>query len=277
VIKLKIKKKRKIINEDTDVKSSDKIFQKALEKIDTNLVLDVKNLTKIYIVGEYKTTARDNVNLQVKKGELVAIVGPSGAGKTTLINCLGALDFPDEGKIIYNIDGKGTGSDITKMSNKEHKEVRLHKIGLIFQFYNLFPILTAYENVELPTLLAKKSSKVSESKVKELLNIVGLGDRMYHKPTQMSGGEQQRVTVARSMVNEPLLVLADEPTGELDTETTTQIMKIFLELRDAGQSILMVTHNLRIAEVADRIITITDGRLVDERKGGKSLREIWYD
>lgn len=277
MIKLKIKKKRKIINEDTDVKSSDKNFQKALEKIDTNLVLDVKNLTKIYIVGEYKTTALDNVNLQVKKGELVAIVGPSGAGKTTLINCLGALDFPDEGKIIYNIDAKGTGSDITKMNDKEHKAIRLHKIGLIFQFYNLFPILTAYENVELPALLANKSSNDSEVKVKELLNIVGLGDRMYHKPTQMSGGEQQRVTVARSMVNEPLIVLADEPTGELDTETTTQIMEIFLKLRDAGQSILMVTHNLRIAEVADRIITITDGRLVNERKGGKSLREIWYD
>lgn len=277
MIELNIKKKRKIINKETGVKSTDKIFQKALEKIDKNLILEVKNLSKIYMVGDYKIAALDNVSLRVKKGELVAIVGPSGAGKTTLINCLGALDFPDEGKIIYNIDGRGTGSDITKMNDKEHKEIRLHKIGLIFQFYNLFPILTAYENVELPALLAKKGSKDSESKVKELLNIVGLGDRMYHKPTQMSGGEQQRVTVARSMVNEPLIILADEPTGELDTETTTQIMKIFLELRDGGQSILMVTHNLRIAEVADRIITITDGRLVSERKGGKSLREIWYD
>jgi len=254
---------------------------KALEpftgKIDSDLVLDVRNLTKIYTIGDYTITALDRVDLQIKKGELVAIVGPSGAGKTTLINCLGALDFPDAGQVIYNIDGRGTGSDITTMTDKEHKQIRLHEIGFIFQFYNLFPILTAYENVELPALLAKKSSADIEEKVNELLSVVGLGARMHHKPTQMSGGEQQRVTVARSMVNEPLILLADEPTGELDTETTTQIMKIFLELRDKGQSILMVTHNRRIAEIADRIITITDGQLVSERQGGKRLAEIWND
>ncbi|MHA1509966.1 MAG: ABC transporter ATP-binding protein, partial [Promethearchaeota archaeon] len=246
-------------------------------KIDTDLVLDVRNLTKIYTIGDYTITALDRVSLQIKKGELVAIVGPSGAGKTTLINLLGALDFPDAGQVIYNIDGRGTGSDITTMTDKEHKQIRLHEIGFIFQFYNLFPILTAYENVELPALLAKKSSADIEEKVNELLSVVGLGARMHHKPTQMSGGEQQRVTVARSMVNEPLILLADEPTGELDTETTTQIMKIFLELRDKGQSILMVTHNRRIAEIADRIITITDGQLVSERQGGKRLAEIWND
>jgi len=259
------------------LKDSDLIFQKDLEKINPNLVLDVKNLTKIYTLGDYQVNALDKISLQVKKGELVAIVGPSGAGKTTLINCLGALDFPDDGSVVYNIDGAGAGSDITKMNDKEHKEMRLHKIGLIFQFYNLFPILTAYENVELPALLAKKKPKECEDKVKELLNMVGLRERMYHKPTQMSGGEQQRVTVARSMINSPLLVLADEPTGELDTETSSQIMKIFLKLRDEGQSILMVTHNTRIAEVADRIITISDGQLVNERAGGKSLAEIWDD
>ena len=246
-------------------------------KIDTDLVLDVRNLTKIYTIGDYIITALDRVNLQIKKGELVAIVGPSGAGKTTLINLLGALDFPDAGQVIYNIDGRGTGSDITTMTDKEHKQIRLHEIGFIFQFYNLFPILTAYENVELPALLAKKSSADIEGKVNELLSVVGLGARMHHKPTQMSGGEQQRVTVARSMVNEPLILLADEPTGELDTETTTQIMEIFLKLRDKGQSILMVTHNRRIAEIADRIITITDGQLVSERQGGKGLAEIWND
>ena len=246
-------------------------------KIDTDLVLDVRNLTKIYTIGDYTITALDRVSLQIKKGELVAVVGPSGAGKTTLINLLGALDFPDAGQVIYNIDGRGTGSDITTMTDKEHKQIRLHEIGFIFQFYNLFPILTAYENVELPALLAKKSSADIEEKVNELLSVVGLGARMHHKPTQMSGGEQQRVTVARSMVNEPLILLADEPTGELDTETTTQIMKIFLELRDKGQSILMVTHNRRISEIADRIITITDGQLVSERQGGKRLAEIWND
>lgn len=258
-------------------KASDKIFQKATEQIDPELVLDVRNLTKIYPLGDYTVTALNKVNLQVKKGEFIAVVGPSGAGKTTLINCLGALDFPNEGKVIYNIDGKGKGSDITKMSDKEHKEMRLHQIGLIFQFYNLFPILTAFENVELPTVLAGLAEKKRYERVKRLLKIVGLDHRMDHLPTQMSGGEQQRVTVARSMSNEPLILLADEPTGELDTETTTQIIEIFLKFKELGQSILMVTHNHRIAETADRILTLTDGAIIEETKGGKSLREIWYD
>jgi putative ABC transport system ATP-binding protein len=253
------------------------VFQQAVEKIDTGLVLEVKNLTKIYPLGDYKVTALNNVNLQIKKGEFIAVVGPSGSGKTTLINCLGALDFPNEGKIVYNIDGKGTGSDITQMNDREHKEMRLHRIGLIFQFYNLFPILTAFENVELPAILAEVPEKNREERVKRLLKIVGLDQRMYHRPTQMSGGEQQRVTIARSLVNEPLILLADEPTGELDTETTTQIIEIFLKFKSLGQSILMVTHNTRIAETADRILTLRDGKITEERKGGRSIREIWYD
>jgi len=276
---MKIKRSRKLSESEEKSKKSkaDRIFQKATEEIDPNLVLEVKNLTKKYLLGDYTVMALNNVNLQVKRGEFVAVVGPSGAGKTTLINCLGALDFPDEGKVIYNIDGKGKGSDITKMTDKEHKEMRLHKIGLIFQFYNLFPILTAFENVELPTILAGLSEKRRYERVKRLLKMVGLDHRMDHLPTQMSGGEQQRVTVARSLSNEPLLLLADEPTGELDTETTTQIVEIFLKFKDLGQSILMVTHNHRIAETADRILTLTDGEIIEERKGGKPLKEIWYD
>lgn len=276
---MKIKRSRKLSESKEKSKKSkaDRIFQKATEEIDPNLVLEVKNLTKKYLLGDYTINALNNVNLQVKRGEFVAVVGPSGAGKTTLINCLGALDFPDEGKIIYNIDGKGRGSDITKMTDKEHKEMRLHQIGLIFQFYNLFPILTAFENVELPTILAGLPEKKRYERVKRLLKMVGLDHRMDHLPTQMSGGEQQRVTVARSLSNEPLILLADEPTGELDTETTTQIIEIFLKFKDLGQSILMVTHNTRIAETADRILTLTDGKIVEERKGGKPLREIWYD
>ena len=243
--------------------------------IDPNVVLNVYDLIKTYTVGNSIITALNKVNLTIKKGEFVAIVGPSGSGKTTLINCLGALDFPDSGKIIYNVDGKGLGLDITQMTNKQHKKMRLRKIGLIFQFYNLFPILTAYENVELPMVIDKKDSKVREERVKYLLKRIGLEERMEHLPTQMSGGEQQRVTIARALVNAPLIILADEPTGELDTETTTNIMEIFLDLKKAGESILMVTHNVRIAEVADRIITLTDGEFTGEKTGGKSIEEIY--
>jgi putative ABC transport system ATP-binding protein len=274
---MKIKREKKVAEDVKRSRSYQKIFSKAKEKIDPDTVIEVRDLTKIYPLGEFTVTALKNVNLQIKKGELVAIVGPSGSGKTTLINCLGALDFPNEGQIIYNIDGKGAGSDITKMNDREHKEMRLHRIGLIFQFYNLFPILSAFENVELPATLAEVPEKKRKERVTRLLKIVGLGHRMDHLPTQLSGGEQQRVTIARSMSNEPLILLADEPTGELDTETTTNIMEIFLKFRDLGQSILMVTHNRRIAEVADRILTLTDGEIVGERTGGKSLRDIWYD
>lgn len=244
-------------------------------RIDPDIVLTVKDLVKTYTIGNSTITALSKVNLTIRNGEFIAVVGPSGSGKTTLINCLGALDFPDSGEIIYNVDAKGMGLDIMQMTNKQHKKMRLNKIGLIFQFYNLFPILTAYENVELPMVIAKKDTKLREEKVKSLLKRIGLEERMEHLPTQMSGGEQQRVTIARALVNEPLIILADEPTGELDTETTTNIMKIFLELKNAGESILMVTHNVRIAEVADRIITLTDGEFTGEKKGGKLIEDIY--
>jgi len=243
--------------------------------IDPDIVLTVQDLTKTYTIGNSTITALNKVNLTIRQGEFIAIVGPSGSGKTTLINCLGALDFPDSGQIMYNVDAKGMGLDIAQMTNKQHKKMRLRKIGLIFQFYNLFPILTAYENVELPMIIDKKDSKLRKEKVESLLKMIGLEERMDHLPTQMSGGEQQRVTIARALVNDPLIILADEPTGELDTETTTKIMKIFLDLKDAGESILMVTHNIRIAEVADRIITLTDGEFTSEKNGGRPLNEIY--
>lgn len=251
-----------------------KVTAKAI-RIDPSIVLIVKDLTKTYTMGNSTITALNKVNLTIRKGEFIAIVGPSGSGKTTLINCLGALDYPDSGKIIYNVDGEGMGLDIMLMTNKQHKKIRLKKIGLIFQFYNLFPILTAYENVELPLVLDKKDSNYRKEKVRNLLKRVGLEERMEHLPTQMSGGEQQRVTIARALVNDPLIILADEPTGELDTETTTNIIKIFLDLKNTGESIIMVTHNRRIAEVADRIITLTDGEFISEKKGGMPLEEIY--
>jgi putative ABC transport system ATP-binding protein len=264
------------ISKNAKLKKEKRSKEKSI-KIDPDIILDVHDLTKTYTVGNSIITALNKVNLTVKKGEFIAIAGPSGSGKTTLINCLGALDFPDSGEIIYNVDGKGKGLDITQMTNKQHKKMRLRKIGLIFQFYNLFPILTAYENVELPMVINKRNSTDREEKVKSLLKRIGLEERMEHLPTQMSGGEQQRVTIARALVNDPLIILADEPTGELDTETTTTIMKIFLDLKNAGESILMVTHNTRIAEVADRIINLRDGVFTGEITGGKSINEIYND
>ena len=244
-------------------------------RIDPNIVLIVKDITKTYTIGNSTITALNKVNLTIRKGEFIAIVGPSGSGKTTLINCLGALDYPDSGNIIYNVNAEGMGLDIMLMTNKQHKKMRLRKIGLIFQFYNLFPILTAYENVELPLMLNKKDSNFRKEKIRNLLKQVGLEERMHHLPTQMSGGEQQRVTIARALVNDPLIILADEPTGELDTETTTNIIKLFLDLKNAGESIIMVTHNRRIAEVADRIITLTDGEFISEKIGGMPIEEIY--
>lgn len=244
-------------------------------RIEPNIVLEVQDLVKTYTIGNSTITALNKINLTITKGEFVAIVGPSGSGKTTLINCLGALDFPDSGKIMYNVDAKGMGLDLAHMTNKQHKKMRLRKIGLIFQFYNLFPILTAYENVELPMILDKKDSELRKEKVENLLKRIGLEERMDHLPAQMSGGEQQRVTIARALVNNPLIILADEPTGELDSETTINIMKIFLDLKNTGESILMVTHNNRIAEIADRIITLTDGEFTNEKKGGKPINEIY--
>lgn len=260
--------------EQAKIKKSEKKQSKAYE-IDSHLVLKVNNLCKTYITGKISIQALQDINLEIRKGELVAIVGPSGSGKTTLINCLGALDFPDSGQIIYNVSNNGEGHNITEMSNREQKYMRLNNIGLIFQFYNLFPVLTAYENVELPALIAKKNPTLRKKKVKDLLKIVGLGERIKHYPTQLSGGEQQRVTIARSLINDPLLLLADEPTGELDTETTIQIMKIFLHLKDSGHSILMVTHNNRIAQAADRILTLTDGKIVSEKKAGKNIDDVY--
>ncbi len=245
--------------------------------MENDLVLDVRNLSKTYTTNEIKVDALKNVNLHIKKGEFIAIVGPSGSGKTTLINCLGALDFPNSGQIIYNLHGDGKGYDIVQVKAIDQKNMRLNKIGLIFQFYNLFPVITAFENVELPMLIAKKNLKIRKERVEKLLYMVGLGQRMEHYPTQMSGGEQQRVTIARSLVNDPLILLADEPTGELDTETTIEIIKIFLEIKKSGHSIIMVTHNQRIAEVADRILSLVDGEIIMEKPGGKNVADIYNE
>ncbi len=208
---------------------------------------------KYYDTGEVKVHALRGLNLSVKDGEMVAIIGPSGAGKTTLMNCLSGLDTISDGKIW--LDGK----NLVNMSDKEKTRMRAQKMGFIFQFYNLLPVLTAVENVEVPLLLSGKS-KDARRRAEKALNIVGLGHRYDHRPSALSGGERQRVTIARALVNEPDIIWADEPTGDLDSKTSERILDILVKLNEMiGHTMVLITHERDIAERADRILYMENG------------------
>ncbi|MEM2459085.1 MAG: ABC transporter ATP-binding protein, partial [Candidatus Bathyarchaeia archaeon] len=188
------------------------------------------------------------------EGEFLAVLGPSGSGKSTLLHLIGCLDRPDEGEII--LDGK----NVLRLSDDELAELRLKRIGFIFQFFNLLPRLTALENVELPLMLARVPEREAREKAKKLLELVGLGGRLNHRPSELSGGEQQRVAIARALVNDPKLVLADEPTGNLDTKSGWDIVNLMRKLNEEmNQTFIVVTHDQKVAEVADRIIYLRDG------------------
>jgi putative ABC transport system ATP-binding protein len=220
-------------------------------------ILKTSSLKKIYMMGKVETPALQGVDITIKKGEFVALMGPSGSGKTTFLNLTGMLDKPTDGKI--HIDGFDT-SDL-----KESKKslFRLEKLGFIFQFFNLFPELTALENVYLPMMLKGIKKKDYISRAEELLDLVGLKKRMKHYPAELSGGEQQRVTIARSLSNSPALILADEPTANLDSTTAAEIMELFREINKQGETIFMVTHEKEFGEKADRIIKLKDGLVVN--------------
>ena len=197
------------------------------------------------------------INLEVKKGEILAIVGSSGAGKTTLLQILGTLDKPNQGKIFLE------DTDVTSLNNKELSKFRNQIIGFVFQFHQLLPEFTALENVCLPGYIGKRSKKDVRKKAKELLDYLGLEDRYDHKPAQLSGGEKQRVAVARALINEPKIVFADEPSGNLDSENSLDLFKLFDQVRkDFGNSFVIVTHDKELSNMADRTITISDGNLV---------------
>ena len=229
-------------------------------------IVELVNVVKVYRLGEgVEVPALRGVSLKIDKGEFVSVQGPSGSGKTTLLNMIGGLDKPTKGRVIID------GVDITDLGEKELAHFRREKIGFIFQTYNLVPLLTALENVELPMML---SGKFSESEVRrraeELLALVGLEDRMHHRPTQLSGGEQQRVAIARALANEPAIILADEPTGNLDSKTGYEIFGLLRKLsEERGATVIVVTHNLELANLTDRIIYLRDGRV----EGEKVLRE----
>jgi putative ABC transport system ATP-binding protein len=229
-------------------------------------LIQTENLTKVYGTGETAVTALDHVNLNVNAGEFVAIMGPSGCGKSTLLHLLGGLDRPSEGGV--SIDGTA----IADMKDDDLTKLRRRKMGFVFQFYNLIPVLNAVENASLPVTLDGVKPVDAKKRAAEWLGRFGLGDRLASRPDQLSGGQQQRVAVARALVAEPALILADEPTGNLDTRSGDEIASLLRDVtKKYGRTVVMVTHDPRIAAYADRIVFLKDGKIVDEtnleRKG----------
>lgn len=228
---------------------------------DPESIIHVFDLTRVYQMGEVEVRALDGVNMKINEGEFVSVMGPSGSGKTTLLNMIGALDNASSGAVFVN------RINVANMDDEQQTNLRLRNIGFIFQFYNLVPVLTAYENVELPLVFAGEPEESRRKKAIEFLELVGLGKQMDHLPAELSGGEQQRVAIARSLANGPALVIADEPTGELDTKMGREIVKILQDLnKELNQTILMVTHDPTIGKLADRLLRMRDGKIVDEIK-----------
>lgn len=221
-------------------------------------VIEVRGLSKIYGKGEVAVRALNKVSLQVKKGEFLAIMGPSGSGKSTLMNILGCLDTPTEGD--YFLDG----INVSRMSEKKLARIRNRKIGFVFQTFNLLPRFSALKNVELPLIYRGLNRKSRMERARKALEEVGLGHRMEHKPSELSGGQQQRVAIARALVNEPQIILADEPTGNLDSRSEEGILEIMNRLNRQGITIVMVTHDRKVAGHAHRIINFLDGEIVGE-------------
>jgi len=221
-------------------------------------VIQLENTVKVYKIGEVETRALDGVSLSIQEGEFTALVGPSGSGKTTMLQLMGCLDKPDSGAVIIK------GQDVTRLNGNRRADLRREMIGFIFQFFALVPVLTAYENVELPLLLNNVGAKERRERSMALLEAVGLADRARHRPDQLSGGEQQRVAIARALAPHPLLVLADEPTANLDTENGAQAMEIMQRLnQETGTAFIFATHDPRVVAYARRVVKLLDGQIVD--------------
>jgi putative ABC transport system ATP-binding protein len=216
-------------------------------------VISTKDLVKSYIMGAERVDALKGITVDIQKNEYVALMGPSGSGKSTLMNLLGCLDTPTSGDYFLN------DINVSKMTDGELAEVRNRMIGFVFQTFNLLPRMTALENVALPLVYSGLSKSAREEKAREVLEGVGLGDRIYHRPNELSGGQRQRVAIARALVNDPAIILADEPTGNLDTKTSIEIMSIFEKIQANGNTVIIVTHEPDIAEHAHRIIRLRDG------------------
>jgi putative ABC transport system ATP-binding protein len=216
-------------------------------------VISIQDLKKTYIMGTERIHALNGVQLSIKKNEFVALMGPSGSGKSTLMNLLGCLDTPSSGRYVLN------GTDVSQMSDSELAEVRNKEIGFVFQTFNLLPRMTTLDNVALPLVYAGWGNAKRAQRAREVLESVGLGNRTSHKPNELSGGQRQRVAIARALVNHPSIILADEPTGNLDTKTSIEIMGIFEEIHKQGNTVIIVTHEPDIAQHAHRIVRLRDG------------------
>ena len=216
----------------------------------------MKDVHKVYITGAVKFEALKGIDLEVKKNEYVAIVGPSGSGKSTLMNIIGCLDIPSGGSYLLDND------DVSRLTANQLADIRNKKIGFVFQAFNLLPYATAFENVEVPLLFARVNSRNRKKRILELLARVGLAEKVNNKPTEMSGGEMQRVAIARALANDPDIILADEPTGNLDSKSGSEIVKIFDELKEMGKTVVIITHDMNIAKKTEKIIKLKDG-LID--------------
>jgi putative ABC transport system ATP-binding protein len=217
------------------------------------VVIDIENITKVYVMGEETVHALRGVSLQIRRNEYLAIMGPSGSGKSTLMNMLGCLDTPSSGRYFFN------GKDVSAMNDDELATIRNHEIGFVFQTFNLLPRSTSLRNVELPLIYAGLDPETREEKAANALRDVGLGDRLQHKPNELSGGQRQRVAIARALVNDPSIILADEPTGNLDSKTGEEIMQLLENLYQQGNTIILVTHEPDIARHARRTVFLRDG------------------
>ena len=225
-----------------------------------NVLISAKNLTKKYGEPPSETVALDNVSVEIKKGEFAAIIGPSGSGKSTLMHILGCLDKPTEGEYFFK------GKEVSKLSDNSLAEIRNKQIGFVFQFFNLLPRTSALKNTELPLIYAGVNKEERHSKALKILSSLGLSERVNSTPGQLSGGEQQRVAIVRALITSPSIIFADEPTGNVDSKTSKEIMKIFQSLNKKGNTIVVITHDREVAGYASRIITIRDGKVESDKK-----------
>ncbi len=231
-------------------------------------IVKLVNVTKIYRLGSTLVKALDNVNMEIEGGEFISVMGPSGSGKTTLLNIIGCMDKPSYGEVYVD------GVDITRLGERELTKVRSKKIGFVFQFFNLISTLTALENVQLPMLLQGKGYGESVYRAASLLHLVGLGDRLNHRPNELSGGERQRVAIARALANDPSIILADEPTGNLDTKTGLEVIEIMREVNEVtGKTFIIVTHDPLVSSKTERTVNLSDGKIVSGAVGEELVKD----